>query len=549
MWAGKGDSVEKSSVTRRQQRDNVTGDLTMGLLDGSDTVEKLGDSRVLAFLVHHRLDLGNKSLFVRRVELHAHCQRFLALNFLEGAPQRLLVFERVDRRLLDDFLQRLLQRIPTRGRHDQHVRHDLMLGFGVELADFPMTPVGQRSNVVLGSVNNTGLQRRIDFAPRHRGRRRTNRLDHLDRRRALLHADLHPFQVIRRVDRLLGVEAAGARIVVGKADEQIQRTDGELIPQMELVCPPQIAENYEQLMSEQKWIACAEKIGQIPSIFIQSWKSNLLTERLQHKMQAIENYLELTNQHWEEAFYITLARNFGFGKNTDAFEKLAKSVPLSILGKHKDNLFQLEALLFGQSGLLDVAYGEYPEQLRKEYTFLKNKYELNALQPIEWKLLRLRPDNFPHVRIAQFAALVHSSSKLFSKIIEQAESEKIRALLTCEPSEYWTTHYLFGDESKPKSKKPGTESINSILINTIVPSIFCYAGRKGSDSLKEKALQILESIPAEKNAIIEGWKILGLEADNAFDSQALIQLKKNYCEERNCLRCRIGHKVLSLQNG
>ena len=171
------------------------------------------------------------------------------------------------------------------------------------------------------------------------------------------------------------------------------------------------------------------------------------------------------------------------------------------------------------------------------------------MQPIEWKLLRLRPDNFPHVRIAQFAALVHSSSKLFSKIIEQAESEKIRALLTCEPSEYWTTHYLFGDESKPKSKKPGTESINSILINTIVPSIFCYAGRKGSDSLKEKALQILESIPAEKNAIIEGWKILGLEADNAFDSQALIQLKKNYCEERNCLRCRIGHKVLSLQNG
>lgn len=337
--------------------------------------------------------------------------------------------------------------------------------------------------------------------------------------------------------------------VVGKADEQIRRTDGEMIPQMELECPPHIAKNYEQLMSEQKWIACADKISQVPSIFIQSWKSNLLTERLQQKMQAIESYLEITNQHWEEAFYITLARNFGFGKNTDAFEKLAKSLPLSILGKHKDNLFQLEALLFGQSGLLDVAFGEYPEKLRKEYTFLKNKYELSALQPVEWKLLRLRPDNFPHVRIAQFAALVHSSSKLFSKIIEQPESEKLKTLLTCEPSEYWATHYLFGDESKPKSKKLGTESINSILINTIVPSIFCYAGRKGQEGLKEKALQILESLPAEKNAIIEGWKILGLDADNAFDSQALLQLKKNYCEEKNCLRCRIGHKVLSSQNG
>ena len=317
---------------------------------------------------------------------------------------------------------------------------------------------------------------------------------------------------------------------------------------MELKFPASIAHNYEQLCNQQKWIPCADKINLIPAIFIQSWKNALLAERLEQKMNAIEVLLKDNNQHWEEAFYITLARSFGFGINNQAFESLAKSLPVSILGKHKDQLFQLEALLFGQSGLLCLdELDEYATSLKKEYDFLQSKYGLTPIKKSEWKLLRLRPDNFPHVRIAQFAALVHSSSKLFSKIVENPDIEYIRQLFGCETSSYWNTHYLFANESVLNVKRLGKLSVNGIIINTVVPFLFCYASQKKNDELKDKTLQILERIPAERNSIVSNWKNLDLKVENAFDSQALLQLKKQYCDEKKCLRCRIGHKVLTLE--
>lgn len=335
--------------------------------------------------------------------------------------------------------------------------------------------------------------------------------------------------------------------VVLHADKDVYRIDGSRIPQLELKFSKQIEANYEQLLCQQKWIPCSDKIGVVPAIFIQSWKTALLSERLEQKMDSIEHLLKENNQHWEEAFYVTLARNFGFGTNSQAFESLAKSLPVSILGKHKDQLFQLEALLFGQAGLLNLEeYDEYSFRLKKEYDFLRAKYELNPLDGSQWKLLRLRPDNFPHVRIAQFAALIHSSSKLFSKIVENPNPDYLRELFVCKTSTYWETSYLFGNESPRQIKKLGSQSVNGILINTVVPFLFCYANQKKDDELKDKALQILEQIPAERNSIISGWKDLGLQVENAFDSQSLLQLKKQYCDEKKCLRCRIGHKVLSL---
>ncbi len=334
--------------------------------------------------------------------------------------------------------------------------------------------------------------------------------------------------------------------VVKKADMDIFRLDGEKIPQIELIYPQHIEENYEKLIAEQKWIPCAEKIGNVPAIFIQSWKTTLLTERLEQKMNAISQLLDNNNQHWEEAFYITLARSFGFGTNSQAFEALAKSLPLSALGKHKNNILQIEALLFGQAGLLtEQMSDEYSFQLKKEFDFLKAKFNLQPLKPEQWKLLRLRPDNFPHIRIAQFAGLIHGSSKLFSRIVEQPEIKYLNELFTCETSDYWKTHYLFGHESTQRTKKFGKTSINSILINTVIPFLFCYASQKGMQELKDKALQLLELLPAEQNAVITGWKSIGLQAENAFDSQALLQLKKYYCDDKKCLRCRIGHKVLT----
>ena len=336
--------------------------------------------------------------------------------------------------------------------------------------------------------------------------------------------------------------------VVQKADCEVYRADGERIPQLELTFPLQIERNYEQLFSESKWIPCADKISLVPSIFLQSWKNALLTERLEQKLNVIEKLLADSNQHWEEAFYIILARSFGFGTNSQAFESLAKSLPVSVLGKHKDNLFQLEALLFGQAGLLTRDDTDsYLLDLRKEYDFLRTKFSLTPIDGSQWKLLRLRPDNFPHIRIAQFAALIHSSSRLFSKIVEHPEIDYLKSLFDCEPSSFWDNHYLFAQISPLKNKSLGSQSVNSILINTIVPFLFCYATNKNDDKLKDKALQILEQIPAERNSIITNWQNIGFSSNSAFDSQALIQLKKNYCDEKKCLRCRIGHKVLTLQ--
>jgi hypothetical protein len=334
--------------------------------------------------------------------------------------------------------------------------------------------------------------------------------------------------------------------VVSEVDGEIFRADGAKIPQLVLVYPKHIAENYDRLITEQKWIACEDKIAAVPGIVIESWKNALLTERLEQKMQAITTLLTESNQHWEEAFYITLARNFGFGTNSQAFESLAKSVPLSVLGKHKDQLLQLEAVLFGQAGLLtDEATDEYAARLKQEYSFMKAKFGLQPINASQWKLLRLRPDNFPHVRIAQFASLIHTSSKLFSKIVDQPEMEYLRSIFVCEPSDYWKRHYLFSHESPVHDKKLGTQSINVLLINTVVPFLFCYAQQKNNQTLKDKALQLLEQLPSERNAIITAWQKLGINSASAYDSQALLQLKKQYCDDKKCLRCRIGHKVLT----
>jgi len=181
----------------------------------------------------------------------------------------------------------------------------------------------------------------------------------------------------------------------------------------------------------------------------------------------------------------------------------------------------------------DELLDEYGLQLKKEYDFLKIKFSLRPINVEQWRLLRLRPDNFPQIRIAQFAALIHGSTKLFSRILERPELEYLNGILKTEPSDYWKTHYLFGHESPQKSKKLGKDSINSILINTIVPFLFCYATQKGNQDLKDKSIQLLEQIPAEKNTIVIGWQNIGLKVENAFESQALLQLKNAIATKRN----------------
>lgn len=336
--------------------------------------------------------------------------------------------------------------------------------------------------------------------------------------------------------------------LVQQDDAKIYRSNGQLIPQATLRYPAQLEQCYQQLLANTQWIACQGKLKQIDTIFIHSWLTACLTQRLSQKTEAIFTLLQQNKNNWEEAFYITLARTFGFGTNSDAFQQLARSLPLACLGKHKDNLLQLEALLFGQSGLLFSSKNSadaYQLSLQKEYQFLQAKFDLKPIDGSLWKLLRLRPTNFPQLRIAQFAALVHHSSKLFSKIIEKPDMEAIEPLFECAPSDYWDTHYLFGEASASRTKKMGKSAIRVILINTVVPFIFCYGKSKQNDELQEKALSLLEKIPAEKNAIVDRWHEMGIEANSAFDSQSLLHLKKFYCDDKKCLQCRIGHKVLS----
>lgn len=333
--------------------------------------------------------------------------------------------------------------------------------------------------------------------------------------------------------------------VVQKADVDVFRSNGELIPQMELAVPVDIQTRYDDLITSRKWIACEDKIHQVPSILISSWKTTLLTERLERKVAAIETMLSQSQNHWEDAFYISLARSYGFSTNSHAFEAMARSLPLAVLAKHKDNIFQLEALLMGQAGFLEKPVEDkYPLELQKEYRFLQTKYGLNPIEVSQWKLLRLRPENFPTIRLAQFASLIHRSSKLFSLILETPDCQDLRKLFDTEVSEYWQKHFLFGRESRVSRKIMGNKSIDILLINTVIPFIFAWGKKKNDENRTEQAIRLLEEIKPESNSIVHRWEKLGINCKSAFDSQALLELKKNYCEEKKCLLCRIGHKVL-----
>ena len=224
---------------------------------------------------------------------------------------------------------------------------------------------------------------------------------------------------------------------------------------------------------------------------------------------------------------------------------LADSLPLKALAKQKNNLLQIEALLFGQSGLLPKS-SEHPyiKSLIAEYAFLKSKYNLKSLQKDIWKYLRVRPVNFPTIRIAQFASLIHQSSALFSKIMEQIKVEEIIQLFSVKASEYWNTHYAFNKPSPDESKTLGKDSIQTIIINTVIPFMFLYGKEKGKDDISDRATRFLEKIPAESNKIIRLWNASLVKPLNAMESQALIQLYNNYCQKRQCLQCHIGTSII-----
>lgn len=308
--------------------------------------------------------------------------------------------------------------------------------------------------------------------------------------------------------------------------------------------PKLLLHKYGEMMQPVSFIPCEKQIGRIDKLTWQSWKERLLIERLEQRTGMIFDYLQKSNTNWEETCWWLIARNFGVNLNSMAFEKIAQSVPLHILARHKTQIHQVEGMLFGQAGLLDREFEEsYPKMLQKEYLFLKKKYKLKKVEA-SLIFLRMRPSNFPTVRLAQLAMLVHKSQHLFSKIKESGDIKSLKQLLQVTANDYWHYHYVFDEISTFKRKKPGEQMINNILINTIVPLVFAYGHYHSEPDHKEKALHWLDVVAGEKNNITKGFTELQVQPRSAFDSQALIQLKNEYCNSKRCLDCSIGNKLL-----
>ncbi len=337
--------------------------------------------------------------------------------------------------------------------------------------------------------------------------------------------------------------------VVLNFSNEVKREDGSLLPCIEISnrIHAGIIDQYQLLKDSSLWVPCAGLLHRIDHFTINQVLDRVLIQRLERKTEQVKQWLEKANNDWQSVFYMAIARSFGFGTNSEAFEQLAMNLPLRILALHKNNPEQVECLLFGVSGFLDSEpLDDYQRGLRDEWEFFRVKYKLGGLQEKTFKFMRMRPGNFPTLRIAQLAALIAGSNHLLSKVIDEEDPKQILSFFKTEASAYWRTHYQFGKPCKPHGTALSATAIQVMLINAVVPVLFVYGQITANESLTNKAVNLLHQLPAESNHIITSWSQFGVHARTAFDSQALLELKKNNCEERKCLSCKIGNKVMSL---
>ena len=343
--------------------------------------------------------------------------------------------------------------------------------------------------------------------------------------------------------------------VVEDVDCDVTNSRGEFIPQIKLCVPVTVTLNYKELLNADAYPPCYRIVPELSQLTVHSWMAALQTERLERKTLDIARRAERANGSWEDAYFITLARNYGFGINGDAFEQWAYNVPLNQVAHHRDDIFQIEAIFLGQAGLLDIdaipakyqkeAMNDgYFNRLKNEYKYLAHKFSLTPMNRTMWKFLRLRPQNFPHIRISQLATLYHERKTSLSQLLECMNVDELRRMLSTHVTEYWATHYTFGAESASNSKNMSPFSINLLMINTAIPMLFAYGRHTCDDTLCARAFDMLEQLKAEDNHIIRMWKECGLKVATAGDSQALIQLKNEYCDRKDCLRCRFGYEYL-----
>lgn len=335
--------------------------------------------------------------------------------------------------------------------------------------------------------------------------------------------------------------------VVCNADKEIKNQAGKLIPALDLHSRIDKLQyiRFLRLYTSKESIPCVKRIHEVQPILITGMLSRLLVERLERKVALLKQELELNKGDWEETFYRHIARQFGMKVNAEPFQWLAAAVPYRILSKSRNNLLLTEALLFGQSGLLPEKKGDsYTNTLIREYTHLQNLHGIRPLPSHTWKFMRLRPNNFPTIRIAQLAGLFFRQEKLFRTCMECQHPEQLKSIFDIQVSAYWENHYLFGKISKRSVKKIGAQAVDTLMINTVVPFMFLSGQMKGDQEMMDRAILFLETLPPENNSIIRNWESFGVGPVSAAESQALIELTGNYCEKKNCLQCAIGCSLM-----
>jgi Protein of unknown function (DUF2851) len=305
-------------------------------------------------------------------------------------------------------------------------------------------------------------------------------------------------------------------------------------------------ERYHQLADNSYQLPCAKLHAGVKFITKEAWMTRLLAERWEQKLSEWNILLQNSAEDWRNLLYWRLAYNFGFKVNAEPFFLLARSLPLNILARHKDVPEQADALLFGQAGMLHGTFEDtYPNDLQKEYAFLSRKYNLKPIPGHLWKFLRMRPANFPTLRIAQFSMLIQKSAHLFTQIIATHSVRDIEPLLDVVAGGYWDTHFRFDEVQKKATPKTlGKSSVHNIIINTIAPIQYLYASKQDTHQQREEAIQLLEALPPEANKIIALWENEGWHASSAAQTQALIQLYNNYCSSKRCFDCAVGIEIL-----
>ncbi len=333
-------------------------------------------------------------------------------------------------------------------------------------------------------------------------------------------------------------------------DCDVVTQSGKTLPQLQLDIPDRLRNDYEELLRVDDYPRCHKVVGKIDIFVVHSWMDVLLAERMEERSEAIMQRLGTYNGDWERTLFVTIARNFGFGLNGDAFETWAKRVPLEKLGKHRDELFQMEAVFLGMAGLLgkeDEEVDEYVRRLQREFKYQQRLYSLpQPMDRVAWKYLRLRPQNFPHIRIAQLAWMYHKGRLGMGALLDAMEEEKpldaLLKLLEANTSDYWTTHFTPGKEVKKRRMGLSQATQRLLIINTVVPLLYAYSTTHDDYALREQLYDIMQQLPAEKNYILRQWQACGLDVGTAADSQALIQLKRVYCDRLDCLRCQFGYE-------